>query len=434
MNRPRVISLFCVPSSSSVTDFPPTEPDRRHDAYAAFRLPGFRRYFAGHTVLILGWQMQKLAVLWEIYERTDSPYHLGFVGIAQFLPVVALAVLAGHVTDAYNRKRVLMVALGLNALAMLGLAWNSVYGSVGLTYVFLVASASARAFQSPARAALLPRIVPRAIFSNAVSWNSSGFELSGMAGPAIGGLLIGVFRSATPIYLIDSMALLTFLFLLLGIPYKHKLAEKSQITLRSLSAGFRYIWNTQVVLGAITLDMFGVLLGGAVAMMPIYARDILEVGPQGLGWLMTAPAMGAFSMAMIQAHRPPFRKSGRTLLLAVAGFGTVTIVFGLSRSFALSLCMLFLLGSCDNISVVIRTSLVQLLTPDEMRGRVSAINGLFIGTSNDLGAFESGLVAGLFGPVIAVVSGGLGTLIVVGLIAWRWPQLRRYGVVGTRAT
>jgi MFS family permease len=378
--------------------------------------------------------MQKVAVGWEIYERTGSALHLGYVGLVQFLPVAALALIAGHITDSYDRKRVLMGSLTLTVLAAVGLAWNSaVTGSVFTMYIFLLVTGLARAFQNPARAAFLPRIVPREIFPNAVSWNSSGFELSSMIGPAIGGLLIGFFRSATLVYIVNGVAALAFLVLTLGIPHVRQVRERNPMTLRSLSAGFRYICRTKVVLAAMTLDMFGVLLGGAVALMPIFAKDILHVGPRGLGWLMTAPAIGAFSMAMLQAHHPPARKAGRRLLIAVVGFGLVTVLFGVSHSFSFSLLMLFFLGACDNISVVIRTSLIQLLTPDEMRGRVSAINGLFIGTSNELGAFESGLVAGLFGPVLSVVSGGVGTIAVVLAVAWLWPELRRYGVLGSPA-
>jgi MFS family permease len=255
-----------------------------------------------------------------------------------------------------------------------------------------------------------------------------------MAGPAIGGLLIGSFQSATLVYTINAMGQFIFVALLAGITYKNRATSKQPLTLASFSAGFRFVWKARVVLAAMTLDMFGVLLGGATAMMPIYAKDILHVGARGLGWLMAAPSIGAFSTAMIQAHRGPLRKAGRTLLFAVTGFGLVTVIFGFSTNFWLSMAMLLLLGSCDNISVVIRLTLVQVLTPDEMRGRVSALNALFIGTSNELGAFESGLVANFFGPVFSVVSGGIGTLVVVALMAWLSPELRRYGSLTNSGT
>jgi len=400
---------------------------RTHDPYAALRIPAFRRFLIGHMTLNLGWQMQKVAVGWEIYERTGSAFYLGFAGLIQYLPMVAFTLIAGHITDSYNRKRVLMSALGGNALAALILALNSaVSGSLVVLYCCLFALGTARAFTMPARNAFLPRIVPLDIFSNAASWNSSMFEVATMTGPAIGGLLIGIFRSATLNYAVAAMGALTFFLLTSGIRYRHKAQERLSLTLHSLSAGFRYVWQKKVILSAIILDMFGVLLGGATALMPIYAKDILHVGPRGLGWLMAAPSIGAVSMAVAQAHRGPARRAGRLLLFAVAGFGTVTVVFGISKNFWLSMCMLCVLGACDNISVVIRNTLVQLLTPDEMRGRVSALNALFIGTSNELGAFESGVVAGFFGPVFSVVAGGIGTIIVVLTVAGLFPQLRSF--------
>lgn len=378
-------------------------------------------------ILILGWQMQKVAVGWEIYERTGSALHLGYAGLVQFLPQVLWSLAAGHIVDTYSRKRVFMAALTFNAIAAFGLAINSWQGgSIYFLYACLFATGTAKAFVMPSRAAFLPGIVPMEIFGGAVSWNSSGFEISSMAGPAIGGLLIGFFQSATLVYGITAIGMLTFVILLSWVAHRQHSQPRQPMTLRSLSAGFRFVWKQKVVLSAILLDMFGVLLGGATAMMPIYAKDILQVGPQGLGWLMTAPSIGAFSMALFQAHRGPLHNAGRTLLFAVAGFGAVTIVFGISKHFWLSMTMLFVLGSCDNISVVVRSTLVQILTPDDMRGRVSALNSLFIGTSNELGAFESGLVAGFFGPVISVASGGIGTIAVVALVAWLYPELRRH--------
>src|SRR5262249_17749461 len=379
----------------------------------------FRRYFTGNMILILGWQMQKVAIGWEIYERTNSSLALALVGLVQFLPQALFMLLAGPITHPRKPKGVLMCALAFNALAATGLAVNAAWGgSIYILYACLFAYGSARAFIMPSRAAFLPGIIPLDIFSTAVSWNSSGFEISSMAGPAIGGLLIGFFQSPTLVYTINAVGQLTFVTLLAGIRYKHSQGQRQPITLQSFSGGFQFVRQQKVVLSAMALDMFGVLLGGATAMMPIYAKDILKVGPRGLGWLMTAPSIGAFSMALLQAHRGPLRKAGRTLLLAVAGFGTVTVIFGISRSFWLSMAMLCLLGSCDNISVVVRSTLVQVLTPDDMRGRVSALNSLFIGTSNELGAFESGLVANFFGPIVSVVSGGIGTLLIVIGMTW----------------
>ena len=403
----------------------------KHDAYAVWRLPAFRRYFPGNMTLILGWQMQKVAIGWEIYERTHSAMALAYAGLVQFLPQVLFMLIAGHISDRHNRKHVLMAALTANAIAAAGLALNAASGgSIYVLYACLFAYGCARAFIMPARAAFLPGIIPLDIFSSAVSWNTSGFEISSMAGPAIGGLLIGLFQNPTLVYTINAIGQFAFIILLAGIVYKQPDLPRQPLTLRSIAAGFQFVSKQKVVLSAMALDMFGVLLGGATAMMPIYAKDILKVGPRGLGWLMTAPSIGAFSMAMLQAHRGPLQRAGRTLLAAVAGFGIVTIVFGFSRNFWLSMAMLCLLGSCDNISVVVRSTLVQVLTPDNVRGRVSALNSLFIGTSNELGAFESGLIANFFGPVFSVVSGGIGTLLIVLGMAWLSPELRKYGKLG----
>jgi len=401
---------------------------KTHDSYAAFRVSSFRRYFIGNLVMILGLQMQKVAIGWEIYERTHSAVHLGYVGLVQYLPQLLLFVISGHVTDKYNRKFVLMAALLFNALAAIGLALNSFKGgSIYLLYACLLAAGTAKAFWMPARAAFLPRIVPMDIFSNAVSWNTSATEIATMTGPALGGLLIAMFESPSLVYAVNAVAGITYVVLISRVFYKHEKQDNGPISLRSLSGGFQFVRKTNVVLSAMMLDMFGVMLGGATALMPIYAKDILNVGPTGLGWLMAAPAVGACTMAVLQAHHGPMKHAGRVVLFAVAGFGLVTIVFGISQLFWLSMGMLVLLGACDNISVVVRVTLVQVMTPDEMRGRVSALNALFIGTSNELGAVESGMVAGLFGPVFSVVSGGIGTILVAAIIAYLSPQLRTYG-------
>jgi MFS family permease len=306
-----------------------------------------------------------------------------------------------------------------------------VKGPLLVMYGCLFAAGAARAFWMPSRSAFLPRIVPLSIFPNAVSWNTSAFEISSFIGPTIGGFLIYYAGGVTPVYIINAILIAGFVVLLSRIVYKHERAlAPTPMTLSSFAAGLRFIWKTKVVMSVMMLDMFGVLLGGATALMPIFAKDILNVGSKGLGWLLAAPSVGALVSAVTQAHMGPLRKAGRTILLAVTFFGMATVVFGLSRSFLLSLAMLFVIGACDNISVVVRSTLVQTSTPDDMRGRVSALNGLFIGTSNELGAFESGAVADLFGPVASVVIGGVGTIIVVGVTAWLSPQLRKYGRLG----
>jgi MFS family permease len=286
----------------------------------------------------------------------------------------------------------------------------------------------------------MPQLVSREVFGNAVRWNAGGFELSSMLGPALGGGLITLFGSAMSVYALAGIGSICYMTMLASLTKKRYVAERSSniesnpgdeskngASLRSLVAGFNYVWRTRLLLAAISLDMFAVLFGGAVALLPIYAKDILQVGPAGLGWMQAAPSLGAVTMAIITTHLPPFKRAGRALLWAVAGFGAATIVFGLSRNFWLSIAMLFLTGAFDNISVVIRHTLVTILTPDEKRGRVSAVNGMFISASNELGRFESGAVAALFWPVFSVVSGGIGTLIVVAAVALSSPQLRRYG-------
>lgn len=399
-----------------------------HDPYAALRARNFQYYVVGNVLAIFGMQMQTVAVQWEIYVRTGSPFDLGLVGLVEFLPVICLTLPAGHVADRSNRKRIVMAAMFAMACCSLGLAWLSLtQGDIVWMYLLLLLSGVARAFLQPAKASLLPHVVPREVFSNAVTWNMSGFQVAAIVGPAAGGQLIGYSGLAWPVYLIDAVSTLIFFVLLALMHVPRHVATASAATAKALLAGLGFVWKNKIVLAAMTLDMFAVLLGGAVALLPVYAEDILDVGAQGLGWLRTAPAAGALVFSFLLAHRPPIEQAGKTLLWVVAGFGAATIVFGISRSYPLSLAMLFLTGAFDIVSVVIRHTLVQLLTPDDMRGRVSAINSVFIGASNELGAFESGFVAQLFTPVISVVSGGVGTLLIVLVVAIGWPQLRRYG-------
>ena len=370
--------------------------------------------------------MISIAIGWELYNQTSSALVLGGVGLAQIIPVILLFLPAGYIVDRYNRKYVMIASQILLALASLSLALLSYrHGSLFLTYGCLVAIGSAQAFSSPTSSTLVAQVIPEQAYENAMTWRSSVAQLSAVLGPAIGGFLIGIFHEATLVFLINGIAATLFVLLLSLMKIRQqKVRAFQQRTLSSLVEGVRFLGKTQVMLAAITLDLFAVLLGGATTLLPIFARDILHVGPIGLGWLQAASSLGAVCMAYYLAHRPPFAKAGRTLLLAVTGFGLVTILFGLSHWFWLSLLMLFLLGAFDNISVVIRSTLVLIRTPDEMRGRVSSVNSLFIGTSNQLGGFESGLTAQLFGPVIAVVAGGIGTILVVLLVARFWPDMR----------
>lgn len=399
-----------------------------HDPYMALRGRDFRLFFSGNLLANLGMQMQTVTVGWEVYERTNLALALGFVGLAEFLPVIALTLIAGQAADRFDRRLVAMLGLVVIAIASLGLAAVSLWrGPILVMYALLILAGAARAFTMPAKAALMPQIVPRERFSNAVTWNSGGFQFASILGPALGGWLIHLLGKAGMVYVLVALVHLIFAALLGLIHCRPAPRLSEPVTWRSLFAGVSFLWYKPVVFGAITLDMFAVLLGGAVTLLPIYAKDILQVGPDGLGWLRASPALGALAMAFFLAHRPPMERAGRTLLWAVAGFGVATIVFGLSRSLWLSMLMLALTGALDMISVVVRHTLIQLLTPDAMRGRVSAVNSVFIGASNELGGAESGFVAALFTPTISVVGGGIGTILVVIVVAIVWPQLRDYG-------
>jgi MFS family permease len=419
----------------TASDFEPIPPSPRHDPYGALRFRDYRFLLSGTFIANLAMQMQTVTVEWEVYERTHSAMALGLIGLAQFLPVIALVLPAGHAADRYERRSIVRLCEAWIGLCSLGLAAVSFrQADVRLMFVLFLLTGSARAFLHPARAALMPLIVPREQFSNAVTWSTGGFHLACVLGPSLGGLLIALFRKAFIVYLINAGAAMVFVVLLTMMARPAFTRSTESVTLRSLGAGFGFLRRSPVVLSAIALDMFAVLFGGVTALLPIYAKDILQVGPTGLGWMRGMPAIGALAMAFTLAYRPPLEKAGRALLWAVAGFGIATVVFGISRAYWLSLAMLLLAGAFDSISVVIRHTLVQTLTPDAMRGRVSAINAMFIGASNELGAFESGSVAAWFTPTISVVSGGIGTLIVVAVTALVVPSMRRYGRLVSRET
>lgn len=412
--------------SPEATD--PVIPITRHDPFAALRFRDFRLLMIGTFVTVIAEQMLNVALGWELYERTRSPLMLGLVGLVQVLPVLALALIAGHTADRFDRKRIVVLTMLTIALCTLGLTVLS-YSSGPLLFIYgcLLIIGVARAFQSPAVSSLTAQVVPAEYFSNAATWESSAWQASSIIGPALGGFLIAVQKQATGVYALVATLILA-VGLMLGLLRPRPVApSEEELSLDSLLAGARFIWNTKIILASITLDMFAVLLGGATALLPVFARDILLVGAEGLGWLRAAPAVGATLAGLSLAFLPPFRHAGRTLLLVVAGFGLATIVFGLSRSFALSLLMLALLGALDNISVVIRSTLLLTRTPDSMRGRVNAVHFVFIGISNELGAFESGVAAALFGTIGAVVGGGIGTILVVGAVALLWPEVRRLG-------
>ena len=402
-----------------------------HDPYLALRFRDFRFLLVGMFFASLGSQMITVAIGWELYVRTGSALALGIVGLVMVVPVFLLSLPAGQFIDRYNRKRIVIWSQLVLMLCSLGLtALSLTHGPLALVYLCLFIFGSAAAFDSPATAVLVAQVVPEHAFENAATWESSVGQLASVLGPALGGLLIALLKSEALVYALNATAALVFVILLfflrLQLPKSHAIEAT---TVGAMAEGLRFLKSSQVILAAITLDMFAVFLGGAVTLLPIYAKDILRVGPTGLGWLRAAPSVGALAMSFVTAHMPPLKRAGRTLLLVVAIFGAATIVFGVSRLFWLSLLMLLVLGAMDNISVVIRSTLLLTRTPDVLRGRITAINFIFIGASNELGGFESGLAAQFFGPVIAVSAGGVGTILVVLCVALIWPEMRRLGVL-----
>jgi MFS family permease len=405
--------------------------DPRLAGRVAFTHPNFVSYTLARFFIVVALEMQSVAVGWQVYEITKRPLDLGYVGLAQFLPGFALFLFAGHAADLYDRRKLLMWCYGGFALCsalLLAISWRAPQSAHSIYFV-LVLLGIFRCFNWPASRALLPQLVPEEHFSNAVAWTASTFQIATIAGPAIGGIAYALFRGPEGVYAIAVTVSILSTILTLRIhprtasPEKD-LAEKEPVSLRTVLAGFRFIWEKKLILGSISLDMFAVLLGGAVALLPVYARTILHTGPWGLGLLRSAPGVGAALMAIVVAHRPIRRRAGLTMLLSVAAFGVLTIVFGVSHSLIVSLVALFLLGASDMVSVIIRATLIQVATPDEMRGRVNAVDMLFIGVSNELGEFESGLTAQWFGTVPAVVLGGVGTLLVIATWAWLFPELR----------
>ncbi|HUN82718.1 MAG TPA: MFS transporter [Phycisphaerae bacterium] len=410
----------------------PSQPESV-DAYAALRQPNYRRYVAGWTASTVGLVMLNAAVNWELYERTGSALVLGLVGLFVAFPVLTLALPAGHLADTMDRRRILLFSQFLLTAAAIAMCFVSyLHAPIWMVYGLLLVAGTARAFGAPARGAMLPLIVPEKIFQNAVAWNSFIFHFSATIGPIIAGMLMHYLHCAWPVFGLSAIGAVVFAISLVFVHPRQANHSPDALNLKSLMAGAGHLRREKTILAAITLDLFAVLLGGATSLMPIYAKDILKVGAIGYGALRAAPYVGAFVMSAALAHRPPFERAGRSLLLAVAGFGVATIIFGVSTSFPLSLICLLTAGALDSISVVVRHVLVQVRTPDSLRGRVSAVNTLFIDTSNELGGFESGLVAKFFGPVFSVVSGGIGTILVVMGIAAAWPEIRRLGRITSR--
>jgi MFS family permease len=398
------------------------QPDNR---FAAFRYGPFLRYWLARFFTTFATQIVSVAVGWQIYDLTRDPFDLGLVGLIQFAPSLLLVLVTGAVADRYGRRRIMGIAALLEAVCALALLLLTLRGLItaGQIFAVLAVFGVARAFFGPASASLVANLVPREVFANAVAWNSSAWQTATIVGPVAGGLLYGV--SPVAAYATAAALMLGASLFVFSIPKPAQRTETEKPSIETLFAGFRYIWSERIVLGAISLDLFAVLLGGAVALLPVYARDILELGPWGLGLLRAAPGMGAILMALWLTAHPVRDHAGVIMFAFVALFGVFTAVFGFSTIPWLSILALALLGAADMVSVYIRETLIQLWTPDRVRGRVNAVNMVFVGASNELGEFRAGTMAALIGTVPAVVFGGVGAIAVAGLWAWMFPQLRK---------
>ncbi|HMI52354.1 MAG TPA: MFS transporter [Candidatus Saccharimonadales bacterium] len=392
-----------------------------------FTFPSFTLFQVARFSIVVATEMQSVAVGWQVYEITKRPLDLGLVGLAQFLPGILLFLVSGHVADRYDRRKLTTLCYGGFAACSALLLLLTVRGahSVYPIYAVLILLGVVRSLNGPVSRALLPQLIPMEHFPSAIAWASTVFQCATILGPSLGGVVYAAFHGPAAVYALSLVCGITAAFSMLRVHVQSTARPREPITLASVFAGFNYIWREKIILGSISLDLFAVLLGGAVALLPVYAGEILRTGPRGLGLLRSAPGAGAAVMAVFLAHKPLRRRAGITMLWCVAGFGLATIIFGLSRSITLSLVALFLVGATDMVSVIVRQTLIQVATPDEMRGRVNSVDMVFIGASNEFGQFESGLTAHWFGTVPAVVLGGIGTIAVTGLWAWIFPQLRK---------
>jgi MFS family permease len=409
-----------------------TTEQRLGTGFAAFQFSGFRLYQIARFCIVFCTEMQSVAVGWQVYEITKRPLDLGLTGLVQFLPGVFLFLLAGHAADRFDRRKLLTVCYagyGLSSALLLAVTLHFQVlhraETVAPIFAILFLVGVVRCFSMPASRALLPQLVPEDQFQSAVAWNSGIFQCATILGPALGGLIYAFARGPALVYGVALFAGFLSVLVTLKIQTQRQPRMREPFTMQTVLVGFRYIWTHKLVLGSISLDLFAVLLGGAVALLPVYAKEILRTGPWGLGLLRSAPGIGAGVMALLIAFKPIRRRAGATMLWCVGGFGVFTMVFGFSRSLPLSLISLFFVGAADMVSVVVRGVLIQLDTPDEMRGRVNAVDMIFIGASNELGEFESGLAAQWLGTVHAVVLGGVGTILVTVLWAWMFPELRK---------
>jgi MFS family permease len=439
----------------------PAPKSATQDAYAVLRYPDFFRYLIGRFTASLGQQTLVVAIDWELYQRTKSALPLMFVGLSIMIPMILCTVPAGHFADTFNRKKIILASTLISGVVSVALALFSWYmAPVFWIYLCLVVLGAARTFLWPASAAFVTGLVPREQFSRAVTFNSGAFQMTAVLGPmafwAILALTPHAEEKATAwsVYAFNAFASLLCFFLVVPIKHVHKAREAEPVSARSLIEGFSFVYKNKIILGIITLDLFAVLLGGTVTILPIYQQNVFHVGPGGLAWLRNSMSIGAIICAFIITHRPPIQKAGRAMLLSVIIFGVTTILFGVANQncfgtglsnmfwFWFAFAMMAIAGAVDNVSVVVRQTLVQILTPDEKRGRVSAVNSLFIGTSNELGGSRSALIAYCFtrtsflgnaaatGAIVSTVTGGIGTILVVIVVAWLWPEIRRYGKLG----
>ena len=403
----------------------------KKNTFAALKIKDFSLFVIARFFLTLANQMQGLIVGWQIYEFTKNPLWLGMIGLAEAIPFISTALFAGHIADIVARKKIILIAMSgllVGTLALCYFSYNNgiflknhgvfaIYGVVFLTGI-------ARAFIGPSFFAFLSQIVPRDLYSNAATWNSAVWQTGAICGPAMGGFLyalLGAEKSYQINFILIVISVLLFLFIA-SKPLPPK--EKKETLFESLGVGIRFVFQNQIILGALSLDLFAVFFGGAVALLPIFAAEVLKVGATGLGILRAAPAVGAVIMSFLMAYFPPLKNAGKKMLFAVAGFGICMIAFALSPYFYLSVFILALSGACDNVSVIVRSTALQLMTPDNMRGRVSAVNNIFIGSSNEIGEFESGTTAKLFHLIPSVIIGGCMTIIVTAITAKKAPKLR----------
>ncbi|MGA2796033.1 MAG: MFS transporter [Thermoguttaceae bacterium] len=399
------------------------------DPYAAWRIHNFRLYSISWFLLVFAKQVETVAVGIHVYYRTLDPLSLAWVGLVQALPIIILAIAGGQLADRFNRRYVILCTYSLSVVSAAGLSVVAfLNGPVWWMYIFLGLGSIGYALGGASRSSILPQIVGAEIFSNAITWNTTIFHIAAMTGPAAGGLIIGWEKTAVAAFV---FVMFLRIFSLVGVAFIRNRPQSEPMetmSLESVLAGIRFVWKTKLILATITLDLFAVLLGGFTYLLPVFVRDILQVSESWVGYLRAAEAVGAVFVALVIAHAPPMKRAGATMLWAVTGFGAATIVFGFSKWYLLSMLMMFLIGALDNISVVVRHTLVQMLTPDSMRGRVSAVNNIFIVASNDIGGVESSVTTWLFhSAVISVVFGGIGTILVVIASALIWPQILTIG-------